>query len=209
MATEIAAIIGDDHRLVEREVSAALALNVRLAEVKRSWSAAGAVAVLAEADVTLPTLERILVRLDAAARPATAEEVALNVAKMIASYPYAEKFAASYARSLCEDVLEAGCSLGAVEATMRNIRRTMKFAPTVAEVLDMLEANEARRDFVRRVATALPAQLVEVRALLAAPKEQFMTGAAERIDKMVADYRAWVLEAASEGLTERSERAPT
>lgn len=207
MATEIAAIIGDDHRLVEREVSAALALNVRLAEVKRSWSAAGAVAVLAEADVTLPTLERILVRLDAAARPATAEEVALNVAKMIASY--AEKFAASYARSLCEDVLEAGCSLGAVEATMRNIRRTMKFAPTVAEVLDMLEANEARRDFVRRVATALPAQLVEVRALLAAPKEQFMTGAAERIDKMVADYRAWVLEAASEGLTERSERAPT
>jgi hypothetical protein len=103
---------------------------------------------LADLDAVLPEAQAVLDDLHALARPASKLDVAKHLAVLVKCYPKARNADGEiYARMLAGDVAATQPSIGDVEGACRKLRRTLKFCPTIAEVLEALEAaTKHRRD---------------------------------------------------------------
>jgi hypothetical protein len=116
------------------------------------------------------TLERLKMRTAEATRPATRDEIATHVAALIACYPGNRD--PLYGRMLCEDVGAAQPSIGALEAACRHLRRTVKFAPAIAEMVEALTEAEKRLKNAAYWIEHLPDQLTKARELLERRRER-------------------------------------
>jgi hypothetical protein len=92
-------------------------------------------AILAEAQVALDDLRAL-------ARPATKLDIAKQLAILVKCYPNIGTADGGevYGRLLIEDVAATQPSLGDLESACRQLRRTSRFCPVIAEVLGALEA---------------------------------------------------------------------
>jgi hypothetical protein len=73
----------------------------------------------------------------------TRRVVAEEVAMLIGSFPNANPTSPKvYVRMLIEEIMAANPSFVALEGTCRELRRTKTFAPTIAEVLEVLRKQE-------------------------------------------------------------------
>ena len=111
----------------------------------------------------------------------TRRVVSVQVGLLIGSFPNATPNSPEvYTRMLIEEVVAANPSASALEATCRQIRRTMRFAPTIAELLGVLRQQQEtwsehlgigeddieywREELAERVAQAKPKQLEGAKA---------------------------------------------
>lgn len=91
-----------------------------------------------------------------AARPATEKEIGGALLAFTVAFPQAAKLPElsagvttngrerkiSYGTFLAEDVIDAVPSIGALAAGLENLRKTSKFLPSIAEVLEAIKAAE-------------------------------------------------------------------
>jgi hypothetical protein len=102
---------------------------------------------LADLDAILPAALASLEELRILARPATKLEIAKQLAVLVMCYPNAGTADGEvYGRMLIEDVAAMQPSIGDVEGACREVRRTSRFCPTIAEVLEALEAAKNHRE---------------------------------------------------------------
>jgi hypothetical protein len=127
-----------------------MAKRYRLPDGVRYHTAATSLAGL---DAVLPEAQSVLDDLRALARPASKLEIAKHLAVLVKSFPNAGSADGEiYGRMLIEDVGAMQPAIGDVEAGCRNLRRTSKFLPAIAEVLDALgEAKGKRSDRTREI----------------------------------------------------------
>jgi hypothetical protein len=84
--------------------------------------------------------------LKALAKPATKLQIAHCLALLLKSFPNAGAADAEvYGGMLVQDVAAAQPAIGDIEETCRHIRRTSRFLPTIAEVLETLADAKERR----------------------------------------------------------------
>ena len=84
--------------------------------------------------------------LNALATPATKLQIAQCLALLLKSFPNAGSADAEvYGGMLVQDVVAAQPAVGDIEEACRHIRRTSKFLPTIAEVLETLTHAQQRR----------------------------------------------------------------
>jgi hypothetical protein len=96
-------------------------------------------------------------------RIASADEIATGLALMLACYPTApNENRQIFARTLAKDVAARGPSIFMLETAMVDLRRSLKFRPTIAEVGEALDRAEKLQRKVRRMETSI-LQLEEAR----------------------------------------------
>jgi hypothetical protein len=131
--------------LLERDIEVFLPLRTRLLrEVYvntncRAYSIPDAGRSIRDAQRWLDEneIEDLRSRIAKATRAATREEIVQHVGMLVACYPSNRD--PLYGRMLCEDIGAAEPSIGALEAACRHLRRTLKFAPAISEVLEELK----------------------------------------------------------------------
>jgi hypothetical protein len=126
----------------------------------------------------------ILERLDAAGRPATKREMAEQLALLLKAFPNASSADGEiFGALLLDDVASREPTIGDLEEACRWLRRTLRFLPTIAEVLDALHhATEARLMWVR--STPKPKSAIEP------PKPQIDYQQAINIDVVLDNDKA-------------------
>lgn len=99
-----------------------------------------------------------------AERPATTREIAVALGRLLKAFPNAGKAdVATFGEMLVEDVVAARPSIAAVVQGCTKLRRTCKFLPTIAEVLEAIrEVDDGIRASKMRLAM-LPGQLADLR----------------------------------------------
>lgn len=109
-------------------------------------------------DAILPEAQALLEDLRNIARPATKIDIAKQLAVLVKCYPNIGTADGGevYGRLLIEDVAAMQPSIGDIEGGCRQLRRTSRFCPTIAEVLQAIgEATQHRLEITRNVA-AIP-----------------------------------------------------
>jgi hypothetical protein len=93
--------------------------------------------------------------LKALATPATKLQIAQCLALLLKSFPNAGAADAEvYGGMLVQDVAAAQPAIGDIQETCRHIRRTSRFLPTIAEVLDTLaDAKHQRQTIMNSIWT--------------------------------------------------------
>jgi hypothetical protein len=104
-------------------------------------------------------------RIDAAMRPATVEDVATSLARLVAGYPTMNRDP-EFSKILFDEVAAVGPSVGGLEGAVRYLLGNSKFLPAIAEVLDAVGEVEWRLDDKRRKLAAKSESLGSVRTLL-------------------------------------------
>lgn len=120
-----------------------------------------------------PALIRALNALD---QPATPDDIAVQIMLLVAAYPNASRDLKVYSKTLAEDVGAAQPGRLALEWTCRKLRRTNKFVPAIAEVLEALTDAMNRIKRVRWQLAQMPELVAEVRRSL---------------DAAIARHRQW------------------
>jgi hypothetical protein len=112
-----------------------------------------AVTSLAALDAVLPEAQALLDELRALARQATKPDIAKQLIALVKCYPSPGTADGEvYGRLLMEDVAAAQPAIGDLEGACRNLRRTRKFIPAIAEVLEAIgEAKNHRHDTMRKI----------------------------------------------------------
>jgi hypothetical protein len=100
----------------------------------------------------------------AAERPATTREIAVTLGRLLKAFPNAGKAdVETFGELLVGDVIDARPSIAAVVQGCTKLRRTAKFLPVIAEVLDALrEVDDGIRAAKLRL-EAMPARVVELK----------------------------------------------
>jgi hypothetical protein len=119
-------------------------------------------AALARAEALAKDLKDLKGRLDAVRQPATVKQIAALCARLVAAYPTKNRDP-EFGSILFEEVAATQPSVGALEATVRHLTRTEKFLPSVAEVLEALDAAESRLAHKSRELEAAPERIEEAR----------------------------------------------
>lgn len=86
--------------------------------------------------------------LGSASRPATKDEIAKQMAGLLACFPGNRE--PIFGRVLCEDVGALQPSIGGLESACRSLRRTCTFMPVIAEVIEAVQLAEGRFGYARR-----------------------------------------------------------
>jgi hypothetical protein len=112
---------------------------------------------LADLDAILPDAQAVLDDLRALAQPATKLEIAKQLAILVKCYPNigTADDGAVYGRLLIEDVAATQPSIGDLENACRQLRRTSRFCPVIAEVLGALEAAKHQRQEITHKITTI------------------------------------------------------
>jgi hypothetical protein len=88
----------------------------------------------------------VLEQLESLAAPATKTEIAKHLALLVKSFPNAGSADCEvYGRMLIEDVAADLPAIGDIEDACRQIRRTCRFLPTIAEVIEAIRVAKSRR----------------------------------------------------------------
>src|SRR6266851_3245419 len=91
-------------------------------------------------DELMPAADKLCARLAKLSKLATKIEIANHLALLLKSFPNAGKDDATvFGRMLCEDVAAQQPTIGGLEAACRHLRRTNRFIPVIAEVLEALD----------------------------------------------------------------------
>lgn len=110
---------------------------------------------LADLDALLPDAQAVLDDLRALARPATKLEIAKQLAILVKCYPNIGTADGGeiYGRLLIEDVAAMQPSAADVEGACRKLRRTSRFCPVIAEVLEAIsQAKHHLHDTTNKIA---------------------------------------------------------
>jgi hypothetical protein len=122
----------------------------------------------AQAIVATVNLSAVEAGLNEAARPATQQEIKRQLQVLIGSFPNSGRNdLAIFGVALLEDVCEEKPGIAALTNACRSLRRTVKFVPTISEVLTALAQQTQRhqtaiigvREFPERIARAQQAAL--------------------------------------------------
>jgi hypothetical protein len=120
-----------------------------LPNIERVYANAHRVRCIPSDQEFMPEAQAALDGLNAVARPATELEIANHLTILITCYPNAGVADRSvYSRVLAEDVATMQPSIGVVESSCRNMRRTLKFCPAICEVLDAVKAAIKHHQYV-------------------------------------------------------------
>lgn len=106
-------------------------------------------------DQLMPAADKLCAKLAKQTKPATKIEIANHLALLLKSFPNGGKDNAEvFGRMLCEDVAAQQPTTGGLEAACRQLRRTCRFIPTIAETLAALaEAEASQRQIVRTLSS--------------------------------------------------------
>lgn len=95
---------------------------------------------LAELALIQPSLPVLWLQIEASLRPAAEKEIAAGLALLLKAFPNVGKDdGAAFGRLLLEDVISQKPSVGALEAGCAHVRRTSRFLPSIAEVLEAVQ----------------------------------------------------------------------
>jgi hypothetical protein len=101
---------------------------------------------LAAVQAILPDAMSVLEQLESLAAPATKTEIAQHLALLVKSFPNAGNADGEvYGRMLIEDVATDLPAIGDIEDACRQIRKTSRFLPTIAEVIEAIGKAKSRR----------------------------------------------------------------
>jgi hypothetical protein len=140
--------------------------------------------LVATIDELTPAVDKLCAQLAKLNKPATKIEIANHLALLLKSFPNAGKDSAEvFGRMLVEDVAAQQPTFGGLEAACRNLRRTNRFIPVIAEVLAALEAAEASQRQTTRSLSNFPEYRRKITAQIAHDKE-----ANERYQREIAEY---------------------
>lgn len=137
-------------------------------------------------ETVLPEAGKHLAQLEKLSAPASKVEIANHLAVLLKSFPNGGKDdgAQVFGRMLCEDVGAQEPTIGGLEAACRQLRRTCRFIPTIAEVLAALtEVEEQQRKCIDAIAN-----LPEHRERLAA-RVQENRARSEEVEREWEDWK--------------------
>ena len=122
-----------------------------------------------------------------AAEPLPVDEIGAQIGAFVTAWPNASRAdLAGFGAQLAEDVIERRPCRYALRSSLRHLRQTSRFLPSIAEVLMALDAAQARvRDTVWHV-EQIPAELDRARAALASSRR----GAASALGRPTPMARA-------------------
>jgi hypothetical protein len=124
---------------------------------QRAHSEGGKEHLITVIDELTPAVDKINTRLQKLNKPATKIEIANHLALLLKSFPNAGKDNAEvFGRMLCEDVAAQQPTAGGLEAACRQLRRTCRFIPTIAEVLEALDKAEGTQRQIIRTLSSFP-----------------------------------------------------
>lgn len=100
----------------------------------------------------------------AAERPATTREIAVTLGRLLKAFPNAGKAdVETFGELLVGDVIDVRPSIAAVVQGCTKLRRTCKFLPNIAEVLEALREVDDGIRAARLRREAMPARVAELR----------------------------------------------
>lgn len=145
--------------------------------------------VIAEAEAIIASgqLGQIEAAVTAASVPASVGEIGACLAKLIASFPNASRTPLqAYGEALAEDVGDERPSHFALASACRRLRRTCKFLPTIAEMIEVMQEEESRLRCARLAIEKLPGNLERARAVMVRD-DQKLIAVEEREDEQDDD----------------------
>jgi hypothetical protein len=102
----------------------------------------------AHAFIQTDTYSAIVKRLEIAQTPATKADIAARIAVLVALFPNAAKINLTvFVQQLAEAIGDEDPTIGVLDCTIRKVRTTCKFFPTIFEVLEAMR--EAKEDIWR------------------------------------------------------------
>jgi hypothetical protein len=127
--------------------------------------------LVAVIDELAPAVDKLWIKVEKLNKPAKKLDVANHLALLLKSFPNAGKDNAEvFGRMLCEDVAAQQPTIGGLEAACRNLRRTNRFIPVIAEVLTALDAAEASQRQIIRSLSSFPEYRRKITAQIAHDK---------------------------------------
>jgi len=154
------------------EETKALALEISRIMIQQPATAEQLVQSIQEAEVIIDSgLDSALAELNRARLPASRVEVKSELAMLVGAFPNSGKNDLRvYGRMLVEDVAAQEPSAAALSLACRGLRRTARFVPTIAEVLEAIA--RAQENVDRRASTIRCLRPWLERALEALPRMQ-------------------------------------
>lgn len=112
-------------------------------------------------------VERLRCAVDAALAISTEASAKRHIGELIGAFPNSNPTSPEiFMRAFLEDILEAGIPDAILHTTCRELRRTMRFLPTIAEFLAVAENQRAHWQRVGRLQKRLPQVRQELQAAL-------------------------------------------